>query len=96
MAAQLNDTDYPAEATLGDQSQRRAPFFSPAKAQRRTSVAEKLRLHIARRAYQLYVQRGRREGHALDDWLEAESMVLSQFPSWADVNGGHTDEGNGA
>jgi hypothetical protein len=30
---------------------------------------------IRRRAYELYEQRGRREGHALDDWLEAEAQV---------------------
>lgn len=96
MAAQLNEIDYPAEATVGDQSQRRAPLLSPAKAHRPTFAAAKLRLHIAQRAYQLYVQRGRREGHALDDWLDAESMVLSQFASRTDFNGGYIDEGNGA
>ena len=30
---------------------------------------------IARRAYELYEQRGRREGHALQDWLQAEREV---------------------
>lgn len=28
------------------------------------------------RAYQLYEQRGRIEGHALDDWLQAEAEIL--------------------
>lgn len=28
--------------------------------------------HIAQRAYELYEQRGRQDGLALDDWLEAE------------------------
>jgi hypothetical protein len=28
--------------------------------------------HIAQRAYELYEQRGRQEGHDLDDWLKAE------------------------
>jgi len=27
---------------------------------------------IRRRAYELYEKRGRSEGHALDDWLQAE------------------------
>ncbi|MFY4730329.1 DUF2934 domain-containing protein [Nitrospira sp. BLG_2] len=27
---------------------------------------------IAKRAYELYEQRGREDGHALDDWLQAE------------------------
>jgi hypothetical protein len=31
---------------------------------------------IRRRAYELYEQRGRRDGFALDDWLQAEAEVL--------------------
>jgi hypothetical protein len=31
---------------------------------------------IQLRAYELYEQRGRAEGHALDDWLNAEAEVL--------------------
>jgi Protein of unknown function (DUF2934) len=29
------------------------------------------------RAYELYEQRGRADGHELDDWVEAEREVLS-------------------
>jgi hypothetical protein len=36
------------------------------------SVEEQIRL----RAYMLYVQRGRRNGFKLDDWLEAEAEIL--------------------
>lgn len=36
------------------------------------SLEENVRL----RAYSLYVQRGRRNGFALDDWLEAEAEIL--------------------
>ena len=31
---------------------------------------------IRLRAYEIYEQRGRGEGHELDDWLEAEREVL--------------------
>jgi hypothetical protein len=31
---------------------------------------------IRLRAYELYVQRGRSEGHAIDDWLAAEAELL--------------------
>jgi hypothetical protein len=31
--------------------------------------------HIARRAYELYEQRGRQEGRALEDWLNAERQL---------------------
>lgn len=31
------------------------------------------------RAYELYLQRGRQDGFAQDDWLQAEAEVASQF-----------------
>jgi DUF2934 family protein len=33
---------------------------------------------IRRRAHELYEQRGRHDGHELDDWLQAESEVTQQ------------------
>ena len=33
---------------------------------------------IRYRAYELFEQRGRREGHDLEDWLQAEAEVLRQ------------------
>jgi hypothetical protein len=35
---------------------------------------------IAKRAYELYCERGYRHGYALDDWLDAEREILSQVP----------------
>jgi hypothetical protein len=32
---------------------------------------------VRRRAYELYEQRGREDGHAQEDWLRAEAEVLS-------------------
>ena len=41
-----------------------------------------LHAHIATRAYELYVQRGCREGCAVEDWLEAEREIVSrEFPA---------------
>ena len=34
---------------------------------------------VAARAYQLYLERGRVEGHEIDDWLQAEYEVM-QLP----------------
>ena len=31
------------------------------------------------RAYEIYEQRGREDGHGLDDWLQAESEIVPQF-----------------
>ena len=30
---------------------------------------------VQKKAYELYVKRGKRSGHAIDDWLEAERLV---------------------
>ena len=34
---------------------------------------------IAERACELYEQRGRREGYALQDWLDAERLVMEEI-----------------
>jgi hypothetical protein len=40
--------------------------------------AAELQEQIRCRAYQLYEQRGRNDGHELDDWLRAEAEVSRQ------------------
>ena len=37
-----------------------------------------LHAHIAVRAHELYVERGYREGGALEDWLDAEREILNR------------------
>lgn len=44
------------------------------------SPCEDLHILIAKRAYDLYSERGYQHGSALDDWLEAEREILSQIP----------------
>jgi DUF2934 family protein len=34
---------------------------------------------IAQKAYELYEQRGMQEGYALNDWLEAEAIVMKEI-----------------
>ena len=42
---------------------------------------DNLNAHIAARAYELYAQRGFREGCAVEDWLDAEREIVSgEFP----------------
>jgi Protein of unknown function (DUF2934) len=43
-----------------------------------TKSTPDLQEQIRRRAYGLYEQRGRDQGHELDDWLQAESEVTQQ------------------
>lgn len=33
---------------------------------------------IRRRAFEIYEQRGKEDGHDLDDWLQAESEIVQQ------------------
>ena len=44
---------------------------------------EVLRQRIAEKAYELYEKRGQSHGQDLDDWLEAERLVLSEIGSQA-------------
>jgi hypothetical protein len=44
-----------------------------------TEVLSKLDEQIRLQAYELYEQRGRRGGHALDDWLQAEAEVAKKM-----------------
>jgi DUF2934 family protein len=43
-----------------------------------THSTSELQEQIRRRAYELYEQRGRDDGHELDDWLRAESELAQQ------------------
>jgi hypothetical protein len=33
---------------------------------------------VRRRAYEFYIERGREDGHDVEDWLRAEEEVLSE------------------
>jgi hypothetical protein len=45
----------------------------------KTRLTEPILEHEMRiRAYELYVQRGKIDGHALEDWLQAEVEVLGR------------------
>jgi hypothetical protein len=41
------------------------------------AIPAKLEEEIRRRAYEFYEQRGKVDGYALDDWLQAEAESLS-------------------
>jgi hypothetical protein len=40
--------------------------------------SQDIHMRISDRAYALFEVRGRNDGHALEDWLEAEQQVLNQ------------------
>jgi hypothetical protein len=75
--ANTNEVDYPAEATIGDQWARGLTEESEEPILR--SPRAELHHRIADVAYRLYLHRGKLHGHALEDWLAAESLVLSEL-----------------
>jgi Protein of unknown function (DUF2934) len=57
---------------MADKPKSREPL--PRKPKSVSNAEEKIRL----RAYQLYEERGKIEGHALDDWLQAEAEIVGK------------------
>jgi Protein of unknown function (DUF2934) len=46
----------------------------------KTTPPERMLEHAIRlRAYELYAQRGTAEGHAVQDWLQAEAELLDSY-----------------
>jgi hypothetical protein len=74
-----NDVDYPAEATIGDQGLRDAAGGSQIDLTMPWQAPANLHRRIARVAYEFYLKHGKLSGHDLDDWLEAERIVVSAF-----------------
>jgi uncharacterized protein YegP (UPF0339 family) len=44
-----------------------------------TTDSSSVREQVRCRAYEIYVQRGREDGHDLEDWLQAESNIVQQL-----------------
>ncbi|MBX3331245.1 MAG: DUF2934 domain-containing protein [Nitrospira sp.] len=53
------------------------PHKNPLNGRLNGQQSDDLRARIVELAYVLYEQRGRQDGRALDDWLEAEQQVVS-------------------
>ncbi len=43
-----------------------------------SAQSEEVEELIRQRAYQIYLERGRIEGHAWDDWLQAEAEIKTR------------------
>ena len=61
-----------------EREERKSP---PDRAGESTLSDEALRQRIAEKAYELYQQQGESHGRDLDDWLEAERLVLGEIKS---------------
>jgi hypothetical protein len=57
----------------------RAQVESPPPPANPIELSERTWERIAKKAYELYEQRGRGEGRALEDWLKAEEIVMEEI-----------------
>ncbi len=71
--AQVPPPEPPAKPATSTSSEKKNPKNANA------TPALDLEQAIRSRAYELYVQRGRQDGHAQEDWLRAEAEVLSRY-----------------
>jgi hypothetical protein len=55
------------------------PTMKGAPAPVRTMAEANLQEEIRRRAYELYEERGREDGHDVEDWLCAEAEITGRF-----------------
>lgn len=51
----------------------------PARAEQPIELPDGMWEHISRQAYELWEHRGRQEGTALRDWLDAEAIVMEEI-----------------
>jgi len=77
--ANENELNYPAETTVGDQCLREPAHEDRSEEIRIWLSSTELRRRISQLAYELYLRRGKRPGHDIDDWLAAEAFVLSHL-----------------
>ena len=81
--AKLPQVPYLPESTIGNQSYRKnLPLPGAAFALHLSEPAigdHALHMKIAEKAYEFFCRRGRADGCDLDDWLEAEQVVLAEL-----------------
>ena len=46
-----------------------------------TMTKEDMSKLVEKKAYELYEKRGRKAGHSMDDWLEAERIIKGKLSS---------------
>lgn len=63
----------------GIRKQHTAPAGRPSRAANPIELPDGMRERIARKAYELWNERGRREGRDLEDWLDAEAIVMEEI-----------------
>ena len=80
MNVQLSRRKKETKPQAPTSTQVRAATPAAARTRQPVSPCDDLHILIAKRAYELYGERGYRHGYAIDDWLDAEREILSQIP----------------
>jgi Protein of unknown function (DUF2934) len=70
----------PSEAALmeNDAQTKAQPEITPVLLASTRTPSEPLEIQIRELAYRLYEQRGRIEGHEIEDWAEAEAIIRAK------------------
>lgn len=55
------------------------PAIRPSRAGNPIELPDGMRDRIAAKAYELWNERGRQEGRDLEDWLDAEAIVMEEI-----------------
>ena len=56
-----------------------SPRLLPAEQKRPIELPDGMWNRVAQKAYELWENRGRRKGYHLDDWLDAETIVMEEI-----------------
>ena len=80
MNVQLSHRTKETKQRAPTSPQAQAATLTAARTRQPVSPCDDLQVLIAKRAYELYSERGYRHGSALDNWLDAEREILSQIP----------------
>ena len=59
----------------------RTTTFNLGKSSNPTMSTDDVSKLVEKKAYELYEKRGRKAGHSMDDWLEAERIVKGKLSS---------------
>lgn len=56
-----------------------APRLSPVEQKRPIELPDGMWDRLTKKAYELWEERGRREGYHLEDWFDAEKIVMEEI-----------------
>lgn len=77
--ARLKGGDFMAKTNKSKQAWNPLSRFKVFSKQKPIEITDEIRERIAQKAYELYEQHGGEGGRDMDDWLQAEAMVMAEL-----------------